>query len=289
MRRSFVGNGRTSQLLSAIRTVTFTRYSKTHEWIVFDSETKKGTLGVTNYAQSEFGDVTRVELTTKVGENVKAFDCLGDVNCLKADVYSVDEFIIPCSGTISEINSAVISNPHLINKDPEDTAWVLKVTDASLPLAGLLTKEQYLKFVDAPDKPKGEKAKLYSRTHEWIEFDPHTRLGTVGITDHAQKLLGEIVYINVEKIGAVVSPGESLGEVESSRSDTRASDDITSPCKGEIVEVNRAIVAKPESVNLDAEKSGGWIVKLKNVTLGPKLMTEHQYKQFCGTDPLGSS
>ena len=96
------------------------RYTKAHEWIKVDGST--GTIGITDYAQNELGDVVFVELP-KVGASVKAGQSFGTVESVKA----VSEIYAPVSGEIAEINSKLVDAPETINKDPHGSAWLVKI------------------------------------------------------------------------------------------------------------------------------------------------------------------
>ncbi len=92
----------------------------------------------------------------------------------------------------------------------------------------------------------------YTKEHEWITAD-----GTVGITHHAQDSLGDIVFVDLPKVGAEVTVGKPLGTVES----VKAVSDIYAPASGTVAAVNGALATAPEQVNKDAH--GSWMVKLK--------------------------
>ena len=96
------------------------RYTKEHEWIKVDGET--GTVGITDYAQHELGDVVFVELP-KVGAKLKAGQSLGTVESVKA----VSEIYSPASGEVTEVNSALADTPEKINADPHGAAWLIKL------------------------------------------------------------------------------------------------------------------------------------------------------------------
>src|SRR5437016_4293722 len=96
----------------------------------------------------------------------------------------------------------------------------------------------------------------YTKEHEWVLADGDT--GTVGITDHAQRELGDIVYVDLPKVGARVEKGKSLGSVES----VKAVSDIYSPVSGEVVEINELLTTKPEKLNEDPH-GAAWLVKLR--------------------------
>lgn len=96
----------------------------------------------------------------------------------------------------------------------------------------------------------------YTKEHEWVK--PEAGSGTIGITDHAQKELGDIVYVELPKVGAAVSKGNPLGSVES----VKAVSDIYAPVSGEVVEVNELLASSPEKLNEDPH-GAAWIAKIK--------------------------
>ena len=96
------------------------RYTKEHEWIKADGAT--GTIGITDYAQHELGDVVFVELP-KVGTKLKAGQSLGTVESVKA----VSEIFTPVGGEVIETNPALVDAPEKINSDPHGSAWLIKV------------------------------------------------------------------------------------------------------------------------------------------------------------------
>lgn len=114
------------------------RYTKEHEWIARD-----GTVGITDYAQQQLGDVVYVELP-KVGSAVKKGEAFGTVESVKA----VSEIFSPADGTVREINEALAQSPELINQDPHGKAWLIRV-DLRQPsdLDGLLTADKYDQFL----------------------------------------------------------------------------------------------------------------------------------------------
>lgn len=96
----------------------------------------------------------------------------------------------------------------------------------------------------------------YAESHEWTAMSDD--LATIGISDHAQTELTDIVYVEVPEVGRVVSPGEPVAVVES----VKAASDIYAPISGEIVEVNEAVQNDPELVNTDPYGEG-WLFKIK--------------------------
>jgi glycine cleavage system H protein len=115
----------------------------------------------------------------------------------------------------------------------------------------------------------------YTPSHEWVRIDGET--GTIGITDHAQKELGEIVYLELPEVGHVYNVEEEFGTVES----VKAVSELYTPVSGEVVEVNKGAVAEPGIIN-DDPFGDGWLIKLKlssDEDVG-KLMTADQYAQY---------
>jgi len=115
----------------------------------------------------------------------------------------------------------------------------------------------------------------YTASHEWVRIDGD--VGTIGITDYAQKELGEIVYLEMPEVGHVFNADEEFGTVES----VKAVSELYTPVAGEVVEVNKGAVAEPGIVN-DDPFGDGWLIKMKLTTdeeVG-KLMTAEQYAKY---------
>lgn len=96
----------------------------------------------------------------------------------------------------------------------------------------------------------------YTASHEWVRTEPDGSL-TVGITDHAQAALGDLVFVELPAVGRKVKAGEACGVVES----VKAASDIYAPLAGEIVAINEALPAKPEQVNQDAYAA--WLFRIR--------------------------
>ncbi len=96
----------------------------------------------------------------------------------------------------------------------------------------------------------------FSKEHEWVKLDSEG-LATIGITDHAQELLGDMVYIELPEVSNHVAIGDETGVVES----VKAASDIYAPLSGEILEVNEALADEPELVNSDPYNEG-WLYKM---------------------------
>jgi glycine cleavage system H protein len=112
----------------------------------------------------------------------------------------------------------------------------------------------------------------YTRSHEWVRTEDDT--ATVGITDHAQEELGDIVYVELPEQGATFDPGDSFSTVES----VKAVSDLYAPVGGEVVEVNEALNDSPEKINEDPY-GDGWIVKLR-VSGEGDLLSASDYEQL---------
>jgi glycine cleavage system H protein len=117
----------------------------------------------------------------------------------------------------------------------------------------------------------------YTKEHEWVRVEGD--VGVVGITDHAQKELGDIVYVDLPKAGSTIEAGKSLGSVES----VKAVSDIYAPVSGEVVEVNALLTATPEKLNEDPHGEA-WLVKMKLAAPDEvkNLMTAADYQKYLG-------
>lgn len=117
----------------------------------------------------------------------------------------------------------------------------------------------------------------YTKEHEWVKAEGGT--ATVGITDHAQSELGDIVYVDLPKVGAKVEAGKSLGSVES----VKAVSDIYSPVTGEVTAVNELLATAPEKLNSDPHGEA-WLVKVKTTGEAPGLMSAAEYEAYIGAE-----
>ena len=118
----------------------------------------------------------------------------------------------------------------------------------------------------------------YTKEHEWVMVEGDT--GTMGITDHAQHELGDIVYVDVPKVGSIVEQGKTLGSVES----VKAVSDIYAPVSGEIVAINETLATAPETLNQDPH-GAAWLVKirLKAPAELEQLLTAAAYQEYLGS------
>ena len=119
------------------------KYTKDHEWIKIEGDS--ATVGITEFAQRELGDIVYVDIPS-VGKEVAREDTFGTVEAVK----TVSDLFMPLTGTVTEINSALDSSPELVNSDPYGDGWMVKITvaDAS-EIAGLLSAEEYKSLVGA--------------------------------------------------------------------------------------------------------------------------------------------
>jgi glycine cleavage system H protein len=112
----------------------------------------------------------------------------------------------------------------------------------------------------------------YTKSHEWVRTEGDT--ATIGITDHAQDELGDVVFVELPEVGATFDAGDSFGTVES----VKAVSDLYTPVGGEVVEVNEALNDSPEKINEDPY-GDGWIVKLSVSDRGD-LLSASDYERF---------
>ncbi|KAF9602971.1 hypothetical protein IFM89_032974 [Coptis chinensis] len=116
----------------------------------------------------------------------------------------------------------------------------------------------------------------YCNSHEWVKADGNS--ATVGITDHAQDHLGDVVYVELPEVGDVVTQGNHFGSVES----VKATSDINSPISGKVVEVNEELSSSPGLVNASPFEKG-WMIKVEMSDVGEvnSLMDSEKYSKFC--------
>lgn len=116
----------------------------------------------------------------------------------------------------------------------------------------------------------------YSESHEWVQ-EAGDGTATIGISAHAQELLGDVVYVELPKVGTKVNMGGTIGVVES----VKAASDIYSPVAGEIIEINTQLEAEPNLINQDPYGQG-WIFKIKIDGSVDGLMDAAAYQQAVG-------
>lgn len=117
----------------------------------------------------------------------------------------------------------------------------------------------------------------YAKTHEWVRREEDGTV-TVGITEHAQDALGDVVYVETPEVGDSIAAGDQAGVVES----VKAASDIYAPVTGEVIATNETLEDAPETVNSDAFNDG-WFFKLQPKDMGEldALMSAEEYEQFC--------
>ena len=123
----------------------------------------------------------------------------------------------------------------------------------------------------------------YTASHEWVRVDGE--IGTIGITEHAQKQLGEIVYLELPEVGHVYNTNEEFGTVES----VKAVSELFTPVAGEVVEVNKSAVGEPGIIN-DDPFGDGWLIRLKlsSDAEADTLMTAEAYETYVREEEQGA-
>src|SRR5258708_7216973 len=119
----------------------------------------------------------------------------------------------------------------------------------------------------------------YTKEHEWVRVEGP--IGVIGITMHAQKELGDIVYVDLPKVGSIAEKGKSFGSVES----VKAVSDIYAPVSGEVVEVNEELATAPEKLNEDPH-GAAWLVKIKLSSPDEikQLLSAEDYRNYIGAE-----
>lgn len=113
----------------------------------------------------------------------------------------------------------------------------------------------------------------YTKEHEWVSVDANTY--TMGITDYAQGALGDIVYVQLPKVGEIVNSGKTCGEVES----TKSVSEIYAPVSGTVIAINESLANTPESINSDPY-GNGWLVKIEVSTAPSDLLSAKDYAEL---------
>ena len=116
----------------------------------------------------------------------------------------------------------------------------------------------------------------YTKDHEWLRLDGDT--ASVGVTDFAQRQLGDVVYLDLPEVGRTITAGQTFGSIES----VKAVSDLFAPISGEVVEVNEGLKSHPESVNSDPHAS--WMIRIRVATPAEveALLTAAQYEGLLG-------
>jgi glycine cleavage system H protein len=119
------------------------KYTKDHEWVKIEGNT--ATIGVTDFAQKELGDIVYVEIETE-GQEVNIHDIFGTVEAVK----TVSDLFMPVSGKVNEINPELDSSPELVNSDPYGKGWMIKISISNdSELDSLLSAEEYKSLIGA--------------------------------------------------------------------------------------------------------------------------------------------
>lgn len=117
----------------------------------------------------------------------------------------------------------------------------------------------------------------YTKSHEWVLFaDDGT--AKVGLTDHAQDALGDLVFVNLPQVGDSLTCGEALGDVES----VKAVSDVYSPVTGTVKAVNEDLLDTPEAINSDPY--GAWLVEVEDITDQEELLDAAAYEAHCAQE-----
>ena len=116
----------------------------------------------------------------------------------------------------------------------------------------------------------------YSKSHEWIKEDGG--LVEIGLTDHAQDQLGDLVFVNLPQVGDELTCGEALGDVES----VKAVSDVYSPVSGTVKAVNEDLLDAPEAIN--ADPYGAWLVEVEDITDQEELLDAAAYEAHCAQE-----
>ncbi len=124
--------------------------------------------------------------------------------------------------------------------------------------------------------------RLYTKSHEWVRVEGAT--GTIGITDHAQQELGEVVFVDLPDVGELFDAGQEFGTIES----VKAVSEIFLPIAGEVVEINKVLADEPGAVNEDPY-GDGWLIKVKVSSDGDLagLLSAADYEKFVEEEAKG--
>ena len=119
----------------------------------------------------------------------------------------------------------------------------------------------------------------YTENHEWVLLD--SGIATIGVTDYAQKELGDIVYVDVDTLGEILNADDIFGSIEA----VKTVSDLFMPISGEVISINSKLETNPDLVN-EYPYSAGWIIKVKIDNLDPdiKLLTSDEYKKHIGLE-----
>ncbi|RDB28762.1 Glycine cleavage system H protein, mitochondrial [Hypsizygus marmoreus] len=152
---------------------------------------------------------------------------------------------------------------------------LLRAASRTRTLAVFPRRSSPLGFVHRAQSLRTIVTKRYTAEHETITFDDSTGIGIVTITDHAQSVLGDVVFVELSSTGTEVQQGDSIGAVES----VKAASDIYAPVSGTIQEINEVLSSEPGLLNKSAEEKG-WLckIKLSDPSQINGLLTEEAYR-----------
>lgn len=118
------------------------KFTKDHEWVRMEGDL--ATIGITDYAQNELGDIIYLDITSSIGQEVTTGVELGTIEAVK----TVSEIISPADGIISEINSSINDNPSIVNTDPYNDGWMVKIkVNSDFDHSGLLSDVEYKELI----------------------------------------------------------------------------------------------------------------------------------------------
>ena len=119
----------------------------------------------------------------------------------------------------------------------------------------------------------------YAKSHEYVHME--AGIGTVGITDYAQKELGDVVFVELPQVGTQLEAGDELGSIES----VKAVSELFAPVSGEVIEINETLAEKPELINTDPY-GDGWMIRIRisDATELDDLMNAEEYEEYCETE-----
>jgi glycine cleavage system H protein len=119
----------------------------------------------------------------------------------------------------------------------------------------------------------------YAKSHEYVYVEGG--VGTVGITDYAQKELGDVVFVELPQVGTQLEAGDELGSIES----VKAVSELFAPVSGEVVEINETLAEKPELINTDPY-GDGWMIRVRvsDPSEVDELMNAEEYEEYCETE-----
>ena len=120
------------------------KYTSDHEWVLMDSENNTATVGITDFAQQELGDIVYLEIETE-GEELNAGDIFGTVEAVK----TVSDLFMPLTGTVEQVNPELEDAPELVNEDPYGKGWMIKITLSEADLSELLSADAYQELIGA--------------------------------------------------------------------------------------------------------------------------------------------